>query len=93
MTIETRIVASVDDIRHIEVTCPDKDCTGRLFVDLDYKIKTEQKCPQCSAHWWAHNPAPDRKPHPVFVLLSALVSHRARINGDHGIEIIFPGPS
>ena len=97
MTIETRIIASIDEIQHIEISCSETDCTGRLFVDLNEKIKSEQKCPQCNHYLWASEPTPKRPKPTVYALLSALVAQRLRISvapgADPGIGLIFPGLS
>ena len=96
MTVETRIIALIDDIKHVEVTCPKIGCNGRLFIDLGRDVELEQQCPQCNKIWWSHSPAPDQKPNPVFAVLTALVSHQRRTrNPSPGpdVELIFPGPS
>jgi len=56
MITETRQIATVDEIRAIELKCPKHGCGGMLEIDLRPGcINAEEQCPRCKRTWWTPN--------------------------------------
>ena len=56
MILETRQLATVDEIQAIELKCRKHDCGGILRIDLKLgSISTDEQCPRCKRTWWTPN--------------------------------------
>ncbi len=53
MIIETRQIATVDEIRGIELECPRHGCGGMLEIDpRPGRSNAEEQYPRCKRTWW-----------------------------------------
>jgi len=89
MIVETRQIASIDEIRAIELKCRKHGCGGKLEIDLRPGcMDTEEQCPRCKRTWWTRD-----KPSKTLELLKTLTDSR-HDNDPNGptARLILPGP-
>jgi len=91
MIIETRQIATVDEIRAIELKCPKHGCGGLLEIDLRPGcISDEEHCPRCKRTWWTPT-----KSTPTLELVKALTDMRHGQHANPGgpiVRLVLPEP-
>ena len=92
ISIDRRQIATLDEIRSIELHCPKRGCGGILAIDLRPGcIDDEEQCPRCKRTWWT-----PKEPSTALELLRALTSARNRHHSEPDapiIQLILPEPA
>ena len=88
--METRQLATIDEIEAIELKCRKHGCGGILRIDLKPgSISTDEQCPRCKRTWWTPN-----QQHTALQLLKALTNNRCDEEPDSPIvTLILPSPA
>jgi DNA-directed RNA polymerase subunit RPC12/RpoP len=85
MTIQRRIVMSVEDIKTITFECT--ACSSRISLRPDGEIEVPNSCPQCRREWRALNQArPTMAPGPGPFVELANAIRRIRSLGNESID-------
>ena len=91
MIVETRQIATVDEIRAIELECPKHGCGGLLEIDLRPGcISAEEQCPRCKRTWWT-----SQKSTTTLELIKGLTDMRHARHADPDgpiVRLILPEP-
>ena len=91
MILETRQIATIDEIQAIELKCPKHGCGGTLQIDLRPGcIDTEEQCPRCKRTWWTPS-----KPSTTLELVKTLSEMRhGQQNDPYGpiVRLVLPEP-
>ena len=90
MILETRQLATVDEIEAIELKCRKHGCGGILRIDLKPgSISGDEQRPRCKRTWWTPS-----QQGTVLQLLNALTNNRYDEDGDSPIvTLILPSPT
>ncbi len=76
--METRHVATVEDIMSIEVTCSNPRCDGMLRISPTRNgIHEQQNCPSCGELWWG----PHVRSNPYRFLMALLDLAQGTLKG------------
>ena len=51
MIRERRLLVDLEDITHVEVTCPNSECEGTVRCRLQSNQQVPNKCPHCQRVW------------------------------------------
>ena len=90
MILETRQLATVDEIEEIELKCRKHGCGGILRIDLKPgSINSDEQCPRCKRTWWTPS-----QQGTALHLLNALTNNRHDEDADSPIvTLLLPSPA
>ena len=51
MTLETRLVFELEDIKNIRIVCSNEQCQGEIALPPRNKMALPDQCPHCGKSW------------------------------------------